>query len=267
MFRHLDEEDEGSSSSVGFLWRRFVLISISPWKCIQLRKLYHLLGVISLATGCSTPLCDSHFSYRYRLHSIHFLGLTVRYVRIRNTVANYAENVTIEVSRQCLIHVFFVSIESLIRIRANNRSYAIWNTTAGGDSLPATAGYGPGQYYPNHQPKDVFGENGISSFVSDGAQCGENTDVHVTLQDGMILKVALVSKLLGHSILPGYNSHWTIASCTLVVIVWWLLRREEVWLMLITGESNCLNIDHWNLFFEINFACKPLTSQHKIHFL
>ena len=69
--------------------------------------------------------------------------------------------------------------------------YAIWNTTAGQNSVPATPGTGFGQYYFPHSPKNVFDGNWTTRLCSFGSSNGSrgsseggvNTGVYLTVPD------------------------------------------------------------------------------------
>lgn len=92
----------------------------------------------------------------------------------------------------------FFPLESQIKIGVNSSFHGIWNTTAAGNSLPATAGYSSGQYYPNHQPRNLFDGNWTSGLCSYGVcnisvfqvPCGANTGVFVTLISGPFILTA-----------------------------------------------------------------------------
>ena len=76
----------------------------------------------------------------------------------------------------------------------------IYNTTIGGNSLPATAGTGVGQYVRRHPPGNVFDNNRNTKYQSFGwcslsssnvSGCGHNTGLYFELASGATLIVGL----------------------------------------------------------------------------
>lgn len=69
---------------------------------------------------------------------------------------------------------------------------AVWNTTAGQNSLPAIPGNNTGNYWSGHWPKNVFDGNWTSVFASFGVgnfnaltpSGGLNTGVYLTIPAG-----------------------------------------------------------------------------------
>jgi hypothetical protein len=80
----------------------------------------------------------------------------------------------------------------------NETVYAIWNTTAGGNSLPAVPGRSTGMYYPSEPPAAAFDNNTATDFTSYGScnfsmmstSCGQKTGLYLTLNSGPITLVA-----------------------------------------------------------------------------
>jgi hypothetical protein len=76
----------------------------------------------------------------------------------------------------------------LIRVDPNTTVFAIWNTTAGGNSMPATPGTGVGQYSSGDSPKNLFDRDWFSYFcnygfgdaITENVTSGENTGVYMT---------------------------------------------------------------------------------------
>lgn len=74
--------------------------------------------------------------------------------------------------------------------------YGIWNTVAGGDSTAASLGAGPGNYYYDETPSEIFDNDATTKYVSFGdcsaiatrtTSCGLNTGFYLTLQRGSSL--------------------------------------------------------------------------------
>ena len=71
----------------------------------------------------------------------------------------------------------------------------MWNTTAGGDSLPSPSGDSIGTYWSSEPPKAAFDNNLTSRYTNHGRcnvteaniQCGEGTGVYFTFDDGPVL--------------------------------------------------------------------------------
>lgn len=84
----------------------------------------------------------------------------------------------------------------------NETVYGVWNTTAGGDSIPSTSGISSvGSYYPSQGPDNVFDNRTNTKYTSFGTctflsgmqslQCGENTGFYFTPQQGPSLLVSV----------------------------------------------------------------------------
>ena len=78
----------------------------------------------------------------------------------------------------------------------NETIFAIWNTTAGGDSSASTVGDDVGNYYFTERPNYVSDRNTSTKYTNFGycnsssssyRQCGQNTGFYVTLQRGATL--------------------------------------------------------------------------------
>ncbi|CAF1354255.1 unnamed protein product [Adineta ricciae] len=77
----------------------------------------------------------------------------------------------------------------------NETVYAIWNTTAGSNSLASYSGYGQGNFYPSETPSSVFDNISNSSYSSYGVcnystwdlSCGKNTGFYITFKNGPYL--------------------------------------------------------------------------------
>jgi hypothetical protein len=92
------------------------------------------------------------------------------------------------------LYSLFNIVVPTFSIGINDTLEGLWNTTAGGDSTLATAGYGIGNYISNEGPPNAFDKNFTSKFLSFGhcnnslnissLTCGINTGFHVTLQGG-----------------------------------------------------------------------------------
>jgi hypothetical protein len=87
-------------------------------------------------------------------------------------------------------HADFVA--SQLNIGSNETIYGIWNTTAGGNSIAASGGWGVGFYVTAEPPPNAFDGNCLTKYTSfgdcDGStnsiQCGLNTGFYVTPHQG-----------------------------------------------------------------------------------
>ena len=76
--------------------------------------------------------------------------------------------------------------------------YAVWNTSAGDDSLASSSGYSNSQYWYLDSPQNVFDGNlssvfaiyGVCNVSFTGIECGLNTGVYVTRQKGPFILTA-----------------------------------------------------------------------------
>lgn len=76
--------------------------------------------------------------------------------------------------------------------------YAVWDTRAGGNSTPATAGYTQGSLYPPGLPNSLFDGDltttldmyGVCNISYYGAECGENTGVYAVSRRGAFVLTA-----------------------------------------------------------------------------
>ena len=83
----------------------------------------------------------------------------------------------------------------LVQIPSTINASAVWNTTAGQDSVPATPGWVSGNYWYEHSPNNVFDGNWSTPFCSYGEGNsasntyvgGINTGVYLTLPGGPIV--------------------------------------------------------------------------------
>ena len=89
----------------------------------------------------------------------------------------------------------------LIRLTSLNETvYAVWNTIVYQNSTLSTVGSSVGNYYTGQSPAQVFDQSTGTKYVSFGAcnstygasviQCGQNTGLYLTLQQGSSLLVA-----------------------------------------------------------------------------
>ena len=82
--------------------------------------------------------------------------------------------------------------ESLISLAGNTGVYAIWNTTAGGNSLTSSPGFSTGRYWYSQNVTNVFDGLWDTFYCGYGqcnvsfpdVSCGQNTGLYVTLQHG-----------------------------------------------------------------------------------
>ncbi len=82
---------------------------------------------------------------------------------------------------------------------SNETVYGIWNTTAGGDSTPASVGSGAGNYYSGEVPQYACDGNFSNQYTNFGScaaganatSCGLNTGFYRTLQRGASLITGL----------------------------------------------------------------------------
>ena len=82
----------------------------------------------------------------------------------------------------------------------NETIYSIWNTTAGGNSLPSVVGNNAGNYYIGQGPDKAFDQIMNTKYTNFGVcslagpnliQCGLNTGLYLTLQRGLTLLVSI----------------------------------------------------------------------------
>ncbi len=70
--------------------------------------------------------------------------------------------------------------------------YAVWNTTAGGNSTPAVSGDYTGTYWPSQPPQNAFDNNITTEYTNHGScnyttgslTCGTNTGLYLTFNSG-----------------------------------------------------------------------------------
>lgn len=82
-----------------------------------------------------------------------------------------------------------ISEDPLLRLPSTVNAYAIWNTTAGQNSLPSTVGLGIGNYYYNQYARNVFDGNWTTAICLNGVgnasalttTAGLNTGVYLTI--------------------------------------------------------------------------------------
>ncbi|CAF1528032.1 unnamed protein product, partial [Adineta ricciae] len=128
--------------------------------------------------------------------------------------------------------------------------YLLWNTTAGHDSTPSTAGYSVGNYYAFFPPKNMldndlttsvalYGVCGVRTF---GANCGENTGAYVVSNRGSFIldsfRVATgrYGSLRDPMIITIEGSNYTDYSLTLGSS-WTLLYNDTTGLLSDPGRS------------------------------
>jgi hypothetical protein len=89
-----------------------------------------------------------------------------------------------------LFHFFYFGIATQIFNRTTEKVYAIWNTTAGGDSTPSPPGDFTGTYWPTEPPEAALDGNVTSEYTNHGGcdsgpgnsvECGSNTGFYLTL--------------------------------------------------------------------------------------
>ncbi|CAF4337407.1 unnamed protein product, partial [Adineta steineri] len=81
------------------------------------------------------------------------------------------------------------------KINSFNTIYAVWNVSAGLNSLRATAGTSMGQYWYTESPQNVFDGNltsgicsyGRCNYIYDADDCGQNTGLYATAQNGAFI--------------------------------------------------------------------------------
>ncbi|CAF4124771.1 unnamed protein product [Adineta steineri] len=81
------------------------------------------------------------------------------------------------------------------KINLFNNIYAVWNVSAGRNSLRALAGTSMGQYWYTESPQNVFDGNltsgicsyGRCNYIYDADDCGQNTGLYATAQDGAFI--------------------------------------------------------------------------------
>ncbi|CAF1387780.1 unnamed protein product [Adineta ricciae] len=78
------------------------------------------------------------------------------------------------------------SLDYIPLIHPNDSIYAIYNTTAGGDSTSSTANSSIGNYPSNEGPEKAIDNDTSTKYLNSGA-CGLNTGYYVTLQRGLSL--------------------------------------------------------------------------------
>ena len=89
------------------------------------------------------------------------------------------------------MHIFFI-LAILSFINPNNTVHPVWNVSAGGDSLPSSAGFSTGQYWEYDSPQNVFDGNlntqmcsyGMCNMSVGSNNCGQNTGLYITAQRG-----------------------------------------------------------------------------------
>jgi hypothetical protein len=83
--------------------------------------------------------------------------------------------------------------------RTNETIYAIWNTTAGGNSSPSNSSYYEiGAYWPTEPPEAAVDGNITTIYTNHGTcnitiwliTCGDNTGLYLTLNDGPFTLIA-----------------------------------------------------------------------------
>jgi hypothetical protein len=94
---------------------------------------------------------------------------------------------------------YFLSAPKLLT-NATQQAVAIWNTTAGANSMTASAGYGRGGVPSGSEPDKVFDGGNGTYYIAFGdcdtfginnmSVCGMHTGLHLTLQSGPSLLVA-----------------------------------------------------------------------------
>jgi hypothetical protein len=96
--------------------------------------------------------------------------------------------------------LFFTNFIDLVIITDMNETvFGVWNTTAGGDSTPATVGSSVGNFMPGQTPKQAFDRDCSTKYVSFGAysiniynkNSGINTGLYLTPQRGPSLLTAI----------------------------------------------------------------------------
>jgi len=89
-----------------------------------------------------------------------------------------------------LFLLFYFGIGRQIFKRTTEKVYAIWNTTAGGDSTPSSAGDGTGTYSYSQPPEAAMDDSVLTEYTNHGRcnsesvnsiECGLNTGFYLTL--------------------------------------------------------------------------------------
>ncbi len=63
---------------------------------------------------------------------------------------------------------FYFGIDRQIFKRTTEKVYAIWNTTAGGDSTPSQAGDGTGTYSYSQPPEAAMDDSVLTEYTNHG---------------------------------------------------------------------------------------------------
>ena len=85
---------------------------------------------------------------------------------------------------------FSITIGLSLFNSTNGTVHGVWNTSAGLDSYPSSAGFSSGNYWPNSSPRAAFDNNLTSLYISYGAcnvsvsftTCGRDTGLYLTPQ-------------------------------------------------------------------------------------
>ncbi|CAF4148415.1 unnamed protein product [Adineta steineri] len=132
------------------------------------------------------------------------------------------------------------------KINSFNTIYAVWNVSAGRNSLRALAGTSMGEYWYTESPQNVFDGNltsgicsyGRCNYTYDADDCGQNTGLYATAQDGAFI-------LSGFRIAAGHLNRYrdplliTIEGSNLAGLT---LTLGSSWTLIYSGTSG-LSID------------------------
>ncbi|CAF1131281.1 unnamed protein product [Adineta steineri] len=116
---------------------------------------------------------------------------TAPIVVLLKTKANSEKTSTTGTQNETIIH-FEVTPS---KINPFNTIYAVWNVSAGLNSLRASAGTSMGHYWYTESPQNVFDGNltsgicsyGRCNYIYDADDCGQNTGLYATAQDGAFI--------------------------------------------------------------------------------
>ncbi|CAF1062918.1 unnamed protein product [Adineta ricciae] len=151
----------------------------------------------------------------------------------------------IQPSPQELVQISLDTVDGIIM--------GIYNTTVGGNSLPATAGNGVGQYVVRHPPSNACDNNiktkyqsfgWCSLYGSNASRCGYNTGLYFELESGATLIIGLriceglASRALSPNIVSLEGSNQSGIDLTLGAS-WTLIYQGSAELNEISSREDC----------------------------